>query len=122
MAHEQKAKQGYSSIGTIWCPPLNDYVAFNTMGFHHLIRKKGALRTEDERANRFRLLPYVASIIADPKTLFTLENGKSFSHAKFWICKRQVNGETITVVIRKIGNGQKHFFSVFSDNKIKDPS
>jgi hypothetical protein len=87
------------------------------MGFHHLMRKKGVLRAEDERMNRFRLLPYAIRIVADPNTLFISENGETFSRAKFWICKKRENEEIITVVIRKIGNGQKHFFSVFSDKK-----
>ena len=38
---------------------------------------------------------------------------KEFSHAKFWGLTNRKNGKAVTLVIRQIDAGNKHFFSIY---------
>ena len=38
---------------------------------------------------------------------------KEFSHAKFWGLANRKNGGIITLVVRQIDAGNKHFFSIY---------
>lgn len=111
-----KAKEYYSAIGTIWCKPLNDHVAFNAVGFTHLIRKDGVLRPEKEQVRRFMLLGHAVNIITSSLKFTEYRTGKELAaFAEFWGFEQRINNQVVTVVVRKVGNGQKHFFSIMSE-------
>ena len=108
----------YKNIGHIECPALgNEKIYFNKYGWDHLMRKNGKLRPIYQQFRRMRLLPYVISIVSDAKT--------SASHSvseedgcpcHFWAFEEIINLKSVRVVIRKIGNGRTHFFSVMDDS------
>ena len=81
-----------------------------------LSEKEDGNATINEQINRFNLLPQAIKMITDPNSHFVLEENK-VTQTRFWVGKETRNGETITVIIRQIKNGEKHFFSVFSDRK-----
>ncbi len=135
---KKKAKEIYSNIGRIKCPALsNEYISFSRIGFNHLIRKVRIPRPRNEQKRRFVLLPYVEEIIKNPEaTIYykhkrikhkTNRHGEKIlieSEADFWIFIQKIKFCTIKVVIRQLGNGNKHFLSVMGDsvkidNKIK---
>jgi hypothetical protein len=114
---KHRAKEYYKRLGRIWCPGLNDYVVFNSVGFRHLMRKGGTWRSKDEQMRRFDLLPYAQKIITDPKAVFITEKRTLIpltSEAEFFACTNQIDGQQITVIIRQINMRQKHFFSIFA--------
>lgn len=107
-----KAKDFYTKINKIKCPAFqNELIHFNSYGFTHLIRKNGVLRTIDDQLRRFSLLRYVLIVITD--------SGVTPSYHKeglveFWEFKKVLQRKTIKVIVRRLPNGTRHFFSVMS--------
>ncbi len=123
---KEEAKKLYSKIGHIWCPALNDYVVFNSIGFQHLTWQGKTIRRRKEQLRRFALLPRTIEIVGEPvhnveyrrmsKDVIVKRHGKKFAvktRAQFWGLNAEMDGKKIRVVIGKIGDGGKHFFSVF---------
>jgi hypothetical protein len=124
---KRKAKAFYKTIGRVFCPALNDYVGFDTAGFHHLIWKQKKPRRKNEQMKRFTLLSNVKTIIASSATVTdhhttvahydTYRRGSRkivVSRADFWSFTGERNGKAVTVIVRQFKGGTKHFFSMFS--------
>ena len=124
---KKRAKEFYKTIGRLWCPVLNDYVVFNNIGFRHLIRKGHTLRLLSDQIKRFVLLNSVKHVIANADAKMTCEEkeiafslnqkGEKIhirSTAKFWKITTRQGGETVTVVVRQVAFGKKHFFSIYN--------
>jgi len=135
---KKKAKEIYSKIGRIKCPALsNEYISFSRIGFNHLIRKGRIPRPRNEQKRRFVLLPYIEEIIKNPEAKIFYKHkrikykanrhGEKIlieSEADFWIFAQEIKSCIVKVVIRQLGNGNKHFLSVMGnsveiDNKTK---
>jgi hypothetical protein len=110
----QKAKEYYKTIGRVWCPALNDYVVFNNKGFTHLLRKKGVTRMNSEQKRRLNLLADAIKIIADPLTNPVAQIKYARHPVNFWKFTGEKDGQKITVVVRQLPDGIKHFYSVYS--------
>ncbi len=122
------AKKMYSKIGRIPCPAFdNELIACTSEGFNHLIRKGRIPRTRNEQKRRFVLIPYIEKIIKNPQAEITFRQTEekytinrhgqhmlSTSTANFWTFHARINTCDIKLVIRQIGNGQKHFQSIMS--------
>ncbi len=123
---KSKAKGLYKKIGRVECPALNgELVSFTSNGFDHIVRKGRALRTKTEQKKRFALVPYLKGIVGNPaativtKTEPTREvvdrHGNKVTintTAQFWAFYHWEKGFRIKVVVRQLGTGPKHFFSV----------
>ena len=122
---KREAKEFYSRIGHVWCATLNEYVAFNAVGFRHLMRKHGKLRQKSEQKRRFRLLEYAQEILESPDSYFVKERTveevvkwrgrkilKNVS-AKFWSLKKRKNGRIVNLIVRQLEANQVHFFSIY---------
>ena len=107
---KREAREFYNRIGRVWCPALNDYVVFNRVGFRHLIRKNALPRARNEQRRRFALLPKSAFILTDP---FMIAAHRKEGRFNFWAFTKEHNNRKIKVIIRQIGERQKHFFSIF---------
>lgn len=125
-----KAKESYVRIGHIWCPALKDHIAFDDAGFHHLIWKNRKHRSRTEQKRRFRLLPSAERVIAQTKLSIAYQEREIMflkkkygeakieaAHASFWGLKEERDDQTITVVIRQVDSGDKHFYSIFDKEK-----
>lgn len=126
----KKAKDFYLSVKQVLCPALNNEVIVFTMtGFNHLIRKGRILRSHADRMRRFKLLKYIKPItenavkISEHRIEFRdeviMRYGKKIKNrqiVEFWAIQKTHDEKNITILIRRIGNGQKHFFSVMSEN------
>ncbi len=128
MENPNKRNLPYGKIGRIWCPSLKDDVAFDNNGFRHLIWKGRKHRPESDRKRRFALLKYAPEIVAHPNSNINYKEQKAFSiierhgkkiakasRAKFWALSKKCDGKMITVVIRQIKSGKKHFFSIYDE-------
>lgn len=117
----------YRKIGRIWCPRLEDWVAFNNVGFHHLIWQGRRHRSIREQKRRFAILAYAAGIVGDPASTAFHERKPILDsdsesdtgivanfRMTFWTLTAQKNNEVVTVVIRQAKHGKKHFFSIYS--------
>lgn len=113
------AKQDYKKIGYIECPAFGgEKVYFTSAGFIHLIRKDKILRPMKEQIRRLSLMKMVNDIVANNQKFseHTLLNNKK-PPAQFWSLVIDNNDLYVKVVIRQIGNGNKHFFSVMDKTK-----
>jgi hypothetical protein len=114
--NKNKAKKLYSNIGEIWCPVLNDHITFNNIGFKHLTRKGKRPRSNKDQFRRFNLLKFTKNIIEDPDSKITVKSEENILNKKvrtFWAIRAEKNQKTIIIVIRQIGMGKKHFFSIY---------
>ena len=109
-----ETKKYYSCIRCVWCPLLNSYIHFNRAGFRHLIWKKSEQRTKREQLRRFLLLPY-ASIILSKATSVTSYREKE--GVKFWALTVTCDDVQIKLIVRQVGEKQKHFLSIFRDKQ-----
>jgi hypothetical protein len=110
-----KMRRFYQGIGRVWCLVLKDYIEFNKSGFRHLIRKNGILRPYREQRRRFAALTYAKEIIETAQEYFFFEETmKQGIRARFWSLVAMRSDFLVTVVIRQLGDGKKHFFSVYA--------
>lgn len=105
-----EAKSFYSTIGNVECSALNnESISFNSIGFNHLIRKEGSLRSKKEQVRRFRLLKYASATLKSDSTLASHWQGKG---AEFWSFKKIFKDRQVIVIVRRIYGGCLHFFSI----------
>jgi len=122
------AKALYAEIGLVWCPALESFISFGNDGFHHLIWKNRKHRSKADQSRRFRLLKYAHDVIASHKTTIAYQErdiiapknrhgeieAASF-HAAYWAFTEKYKDTAIIVIVRKVGNGEKHFYSIFDE-------
>lgn len=128
----------YNSIGSLFCPALNQNVVFKAGGFNHIIFKRA--RAERERSSqimRFKLLPLAVKLIKLSTTYQEFEETikefevKSFKKrvrksrpVKYWGIIAIIDNRKIKVILRKIGDdGNLHFWSIvpaWTTNKFRD--
>ncbi len=114
-----KYRTFYQSIEYLKCPTLNnEIIYFNNHGFRHLLIKGRKWRKPKDQLRRLELLKYVKSVICSTKPVLNyraIESKKGI--VQFWSLEITIKiNTTIIVVIRQIGSGRKHFFSIFSRN------
>jgi len=112
-------KKLFKKLNRTLCPALqNEYVYYNNQGFNHIISKHRRYRSVNDAIRRICLLSFVESIIKETHSIHSYRISKSLnSIARFWEIqqKKVVAGElrTVSVILRKINEGNIHFFSVF---------
>lgn len=128
-----QAKVLYSKIGRVISPALgNDFVYFNRLGFSHLLRKGHIPRPKSEQKRRLKLLRYAESIVKNPKAkIYYRQTEEKYiinrhgqkiltnSIAKFWTFVEKIEGKEIKLVIRQLGDGNKHFLSIMEKGSHK---
>jgi hypothetical protein len=114
----RSAKESYKNIGTVWSPTLKDHIIFNNIGFTHLLRKNGALRTKSEQKRRLRLIADLVEIITNPDA-YVIYNKKP--GVDFWKFTYYKDETIIKVIIRQFEGGNKHFLSVYSRKQKSAP-
>ncbi|MBU1091745.1 hypothetical protein KKA27_02705 [Patescibacteria group bacterium] len=117
----------YQKIRAVRCPVLNnELVHFNAEGFNHLIYKgKRRERNKNNQITKFKLLPKARTIIEISTTYqeydesLTTVRKKRFKKiveetttVKYWGFVAIIQNFRTKVIVRQIGNGQKHFWSV----------
>jgi len=111
-----EARAFYKKLTHVRCPVLkNEIVHFDDAGFRHLIVKtNGKKRPIADRIRRFKLLKFVVPIIINAtefenRTIQTRE-----ASIDFWAFQQREVDIQITVIVRQVNNGRKHFYSVNS--------
>ncbi|OGI77084.1 hypothetical protein A3C57_02680 [Candidatus Nomurabacteria bacterium RIFCSPHIGHO2_02_FULL_33_12] len=133
----EDAEKYYISLPDLDCKAVPFKVSFSSNGFNHLIYRKG--RTERDRISqimRFKLLTKAYELISLTTTFQEYENSlKEFKVKKhkekvyvtkqvqYWGLIAIMGDRKIKVILRKIGNGNLHFWSVvpaWVTNKTRD--
>ncbi len=126
-------RQLYNATKNIYCRFLKEVVYFNNQGFFHLTHDgRDKLRSKADTKMRLNLLPHVYTVIKNatrfnrqpmlvPKNSDENKTGKEIAFYELYHLmgrnknKRKVG---IIVVLRKIGNGRLHFYSIrYASNK-----
>jgi len=111
---KKKAKESYKKIGRIWCSALNNYIIFNSIGFRHLMQKRGIFRTKEEQKKRFGLLLSARTILESTETNVEYERRIiERSRVDYWIFTAEENGRIIKLIARRCGSGKIYFLSIY---------
>ena len=112
----------YNLIKDTYCPLLNETVYFNNKGFYHATHDgRGKIRGELDARMRLNLLPYIATVIkrsnqfGSPNRIIPKDDSNSKTEYElifYELCYSLNPRKTISVILRKQGNGQLHYFSV----------
>ncbi|MEK7609977.1 MAG: hypothetical protein AAB470_02565 [Patescibacteria group bacterium] len=118
----EKSKKYYYEICSISCPAFGgELIYFNSHGYKHLIRKGKDMRNLEQQKRRIELLPIAVKILSESAKFEeyyisnkTINNGAilKISICHFWSFEKSFNKKIVTVVVRKIQNGRKHYLSV----------
>lgn len=123
----EDARVFYQTIGIVRCPALDHQpVHFTSEGFNHLIYKGNRNeRDKSVQIMKFKLLPKAKEIIVLSTTyqeydesLMTVRR-KHFKKivdesaaVRYWGFVAIIKNFRVKVIVRAIGNGQRHFWSV----------
>ena len=114
----------YDSIGTVYCKHLDVDVVFNAKGFHHLFYNgAGKARLQNEVNYRLKLVPLIVPVIKNAKEFSKRKRRGRFSRGKnapikdveYWSLTAFVGKDRdvpVKVILRKVGGGAIHFWSV----------
>lgn len=123
---KNEAEQYYSTIGEVYCPYLQEKIAFNSKGLRHLKFKadKQARPVKDQYA-RLKLLILVPEVLKKSHTVQGIWKIKRFEQQKtsgqwthllkdvtYYEFVAVINSVRIKIVIKEILGGEKHFWSV----------
>ncbi len=108
-------KTEYNNIGHILCPAFNnEKIYFNREGFNHLLWKGDSYRAVSEQQERLSLIPFAVSLLGMCGSYSTYRNSRTDENtAKFWAFDSMLGNKSVSVVVRQINEGNKHFLSVF---------
>jgi hypothetical protein len=124
------AKRIYSKIGKVSCPALNDkYIHFNSEGFNHILYKgKRKERSKQDQFMRLKSIGIASEIVKiattyqeyDERIELVLVNSggrKKWAHkiVKYWKLVAILHRKRFSVIIRKVGEGNYHFWSLIPD-------
>lgn len=105
----------YKSLGKIRCKHIdNNFIVFGNSGFTHLLMKGRKSRPINEQYRKLSLVWKIKSVIEDKDTLIGLRIIKNHKYGQinYISLSSKNNSKIIKVIIRKIGNGNYHFWSV----------
>lgn len=113
--YKKQIKTIFDQNKEISCPVFpNEKVILNAKGINHLIYKGNRSRRETERIlTNIRLLPSAIKVLKYATFLqeesdYIKDDIKYF----FWTFEAVVDSRRIKVIVRQIGKGKKHFWSV----------
>lgn len=129
----EEKRDWYKKIGKCYCPILKVEVIFNSKGFRHLLYDGlGRSRSVKEQIHRLSLLP-LALLVIELATSITEHKKSEYSkilnkRIEYWMLQEIVGnqGACIVVILRKVGDGNVIFYSVWKkrdkNNASKKPS
>lgn len=113
--YKKRIKIIFRQTKEISCPAFNgEKISFNAKGINRLIYKGSRSRRDAKRINtNIRLLPRAIkllklSIFWQEETYYIKDN----VNYKFWAFEAVVDNRRIKVIVRQVGKGRKHFWSV----------
>lgn len=123
----EDANNFYQTIGKVNCPAFNNEpVHFSSEGFNHLIYKNERRERKREiQIMKFQLLPKAKKLVAASSTyqeederLISIRRKRKKKAvnesclAHYWGFVAIIDNYRIKVIVRQVGDGKKHFWSV----------
>jgi len=106
----QKQKRWYGAVKKVYCRHLGADVIFNSEGFAHLIYDSyGRKRSISDSYRRLIIIPLSVQIIGLANSI---HEERIEGTTRCWALRRRIDRTWITVVLRKVGDGQITFFSI----------
>lgn len=128
-ALRKKSAEYYSALKPVKCPALGEDVHFTSDGFHHL-RYDGSRceRSKKEQIIKLKLLRRAVELIGKSTTIqeyrrcvmpvgkVRQDGFRKTSEAQYWGFVGVVDeGCRLRAIVRRVGDGQMHFWSVMAD-------
>ena len=122
-------RKEYAGYTSVYCQCIREYVFFNSDGFSHLrFHVDGTPRNPKEQMYKLGLLPLVIPVIKIAKRVEQYERKlnpigrkkkagkKILKEIQYWALVDVVGKQNVKlkVILRKIGTGRIHFWSVVS--------
>jgi len=135
-----KAETLYKDVKSILCPYFKKNVTFNSDGFHHLrYNGSGSEREKTSQLNKFALLPKAIEIIGKSGTLQQYrkqwgavgrkknsDGSRLMKEMEYFAFEGILgNGQNmvrVKAIVRCVGAGEPHFWSVMSDVNLRKKS
>lgn len=111
----KETKAFYKRLNKIRCVWVdNNYVIFGNSGFTHLLIKNRKSRPINEKCRKLNLVKYISQIInnRNAKSEVRIFKNKKYGQIEYKSITAEINSRKIKVIIRKIGNGNYHFWSI----------
>ena len=109
------AKAFYEEIGIVKTSALGGAkVVFTSAGFNHLLRRGRKFRPKSEQMKRLSLLRYARAILTDPGASVRHRKLRKQALVQYWSFTKHFDGQRVKLIVRQIGAGQKHFYSIMS--------
>lgn len=115
---KKHAKTLFKKYRSISCPAFpKEAVVFNSKGLSHLFYKgaeKTSTRSPLESEVRVKLLPHAIEVLKCmplPQEESSLVDKKG-KVCRYWAFEAVVHNRRVKVIVRQVGNGKKHFWSV----------
>ncbi len=115
----EENRKWYKTVGEVFCPIIDESVVFNSKGFYHLkYKSNGTKRPSKEQKYKIGLLPLVIPVIKSATEIYEykkIELESSDKIIEIWELRAVVGKQNtqVSVVLRRIGDGKIHFFSVW---------
>lgn len=124
-------RKEYDLIKDTYCPFLNEVVHFNNKGFYHATHDgRGKIRGEPDARMRLHLLPCITTVIkkstqfGNPARIIPKNDSNNKINCElifYELCYKFNQHKTVSVILRKQGNGNLHYFSVRYTKKQNRP-
>lgn len=119
MDFKETAKREYKKIKPVNCPAFTkEKVVFNAKGFNHIFYK-GSRSDRDFKDIQTRVRLLVRAVVLLKKSHLVQEESSykteyrgKVKEFKFWAFEGIIEDRRIKVVVRQVGLGKKHFWSV----------
>lgn len=114
----------YKTLVQCYCPALKEEVVFNSRGFYHLrYNGRGQERSVAEQIYRMKLLDNVVFVISNAQNIaehriVKSENGGE-KIIEYWALRMPVGDRQVSVILRRIGDGNITFFSIWKGKSKK---
>lgn len=129
----KNAQEFYVKQESVSCPYFKDKIEFTSEGFDHIRYKRARSgRSSDVQAMRYKILPLSVDVLSNSKTLQEYEEQRVFidvkknkkrekilKEVKFFGFIAIIKTWKVKVIIRQVGNGKKHFWSIILNWKTR---
>jgi hypothetical protein len=114
----QESREEYKSWDPIYVRALGEEVGFTMRGFNHLrFHTNRKRRIPQETLHKLNLLPFVREILQNANKIDDYRQKQNIEYWSFSTKKKEMHQHLVRVIVRKIGNGKPHFWSVMGLNK-----
>ena len=114
----EKTRKYYKTLKKIRCKHINNsYIIFGNSGFTHLLIKGRKSRSINEQFRKLSLIKHIVQIINNDiiKKEIRIIQSKEYGQIEYLALLGKINNLIIKIILRKIRNGNYHFWSIMDN-------